>query len=384
MPRSSQTRRADQRAADKARVIRRTYDRSIVHKDGRVLYFSTKRFIRDICNGKKCFICGTDPKDVDFNDEHVLPNWLLHMFNLHQRRITLPNLSQYRYGQYKVPCCQRCNSDMGRRIEEPVRRIVAGGFDSVVRHLNNEGPLLIYTWLALIFLKTHLRDRAFRMHLDLRKGDTRIAELYEWEELHHVHCVARSFHTRALFSPAVVGSLIAIRAGSHAAEEAFDYADLYAGRTIMLRMNDACVIATLNDARAALHILATQDLPRIDGPLTNMQLRELMGRAAAINMKLRERPRFATAVNDSGGVLLRAFLPPAFPRIRKITSKELGLVVYGATMPLIKTLRDKHGRLIGERVKKGQAGFLFRRDGRFIRDSIVPIPPSRTQKSRSA
>jgi hypothetical protein len=345
------------------------------------LYFSTRRFIRDICNGKKCFICGADPKNTDFNDEHVLPNWLLHMFNLHQRQITLPNLSQYRYGQYKVPCCRSCNSEMGRLIEEPVRRIVAGGFDAVVRHLNDEGSLLLYTWLTLIFLKTHLRDRAFRVHLDLRKGDKRIADLYEWEELHHVHCVARSFHTRALFSPATVGSFIAIRAGSHPDEEPFDYADLYPGRTIMLRMNDACVIATLNDARAAYQVIAKHDLPRIDGPLTNMQLRELMARAAAINMKLLERPVFATAVNDSGGVLLRAFLPPSFPQIEKITSKELGLVVYGATMPAIKTARDKHGKLLGERVKHGRAGFLYRRDGSFIRDSIVPIS-TRRSKSR--
>lgn len=289
-------------------VIRRARDGSVVHTDGRVLYFSTKRFVRDIWQGKKCFICGAERENMEFNDEHVLPDWLLRMFNLYERQITLPNLSKYRYGRYKVPCCRSCNSEMGRLIGEPLRRIVAGGFNAVVRHLNDEGPVLVYPWLALIFLKTHLRDRAFRVHLDQRKGDAKIAEWYEWKELHHIHCVARSFHTRALFSPAAVGSLLAIRAGSHPADEAFDYADLYAARTIMLRMNDACLIATLNDAGAAYHVLAQRDLPKLDGPLTNMQLRELMGRAAAINLKLRERPVFSTAIHDSGAVLLRAKL----------------------------------------------------------------------------
>ncbi len=356
-----------------AAKLRRTRDGSIVHPDGRILFFSISRFINDVCAGNRCFVCGADPAKVPFNDEHVLPDWLLRMFRLHQRRITLPNLSQYRYGQYKVPCCQCCNTIMGELIEKPVSQIVSGGMEAVRRHLVSEGPALLYTWLALIFVKTHLRDRAFREHLDVRKGDAKIGDRYDWEGLHHVHCVARSFHSQATWSPGVLGSLEAIEARVHPEQEAFDYADLYAARTMLVRMNDICLIAVLNDAGAALQYIRNNDFTKIDAPPVGIQLRELMARFALINHKLEERPLFKTSVHETGAVFLVADLPDNRPRIGKFRKKEFGLMLYGATLPNVDTLRDARGRLLGERVKKGLITFLYDRDGRFIKDPFVPI-----------
>ena len=39
----------------------KTADGSIIDQSGKVIYFSSKRFIDDICLGNCCFICGADP-----------------------------------------------------------------------------------------------------------------------------------------------------------------------------------------------------------------------------------------------------------------------------------------------------------------------------------
>ena len=50
------------------------------------------------------------------------------------------------------------------------------------------------------------------MHRDFRLPDQRIGEIYDWEVLHHVHCLARSFATKAEIGPEVFGSLLLLPA----------------------------------------------------------------------------------------------------------------------------------------------------------------------------
>ena len=73
--------------------IRITADGSIVGEDGKILFFSLKRFRRDIVEGNCCFICGISPAKTQFNDEHVIPDWILKEFSLHNKLVTLPNSS---------------------------------------------------------------------------------------------------------------------------------------------------------------------------------------------------------------------------------------------------------------------------------------------------
>src|SRR5260370_15097705 len=108
-----------------------TPDSSVLSRDGRVVFFSVERFISDIANGDCCFICGTGPCTVPFNDEHVIPDWLLRRFGLHGRLLEIPNRSGFRYGQLTVPCCVTCNEEMGERFERPMTELFAGGFDAI-------------------------------------------------------------------------------------------------------------------------------------------------------------------------------------------------------------------------------------------------------------
>lgn len=84
------------------RPLLRTQDGSIVASDGRVLFFSAERFAKDICEGNCCFICGADPADTAFNDEHILPNWLLRRYKLHALEIGLPNGRTLRYVRHQM------------------------------------------------------------------------------------------------------------------------------------------------------------------------------------------------------------------------------------------------------------------------------------------
>src|SRR5437016_14120217 len=99
----------------------READGSVIDEaTGKIIFFSEERFVQDICLGDCCFICGAKRASVPFNDEHVLADWILRRYSLHDRSITLPNLTGFRYGGYVIPCCESCNSRMGNVFEKPI------------------------------------------------------------------------------------------------------------------------------------------------------------------------------------------------------------------------------------------------------------------------
>src|SRR5713101_4599678 len=103
-------------------------DVDVIDPSGKVLYFSIRSFIDKVAGGNVCFICGADPTTVNFNDEHVIPDWILADYSLHSRRITLPNEAGLMYGQYTVPCCESCNTRMSDVFEHPISTVVKQGY----------------------------------------------------------------------------------------------------------------------------------------------------------------------------------------------------------------------------------------------------------------
>lgn len=141
-----------------------TPDNSIVDGRGRFLFFSLPRFISEISRGNACFICGAKPDAVPFNDEHVLPDWILRRYKLHERFIYLPDGRKFRYGSFKIPCCSVCNAAMGEIFEEPISQIFAKGPAGVSEELRNNGPWRLFCWMSLIFVKAHLKDNCVSLH----------------------------------------------------------------------------------------------------------------------------------------------------------------------------------------------------------------------------
>jgi hypothetical protein len=266
-------------------------DVDVFDPSGKMLYFSVRTFVDEIAQGDLCFICGVSPVDVPFNNEHVIPDWILSAYELHSRNITLSNQAQQMYGRYTVPCCEQCNLRMAATFEAPISALIKAGYDAVMNYMLKEGPWLIFQWLTLIFLKAHLKDKQFRLHLDRRRGGGMISHLYEWRELHHIHCIARAFYTNAVIDNSVIGTLLLWRAENPADQEQFDYGDSYEGRTIMLRLGETVFIAVLNDA-CAVRVVLGEAFQKMPIPLSLLQLREMMTRMAYTNIRLKDRPKF--------------------------------------------------------------------------------------------
>lgn len=223
--------------------MKKEQDGSILDEEGRIIYFSPERFKNDICLGDACFVCGISPRDAPFNNEHVIPHWILRRFDLFRRRITLPNETEIEYRQHTVPCCERCNALLGRTLEQPMSDLTTHGFDAFRRQLPT-AVSVIFEWLCLTVFKSHYRDRLMRMTLDRRAPDSRIADLYDWDELHHIHAVARAMYTSCRIDPAVIGSMHVFEVTEDQYEENFDFADLYPAQAVLIRINDIAIVVT--------------------------------------------------------------------------------------------------------------------------------------------
>lgn len=353
-----------------------TQDGSVETQSGKVIFFSTERFVRDIGMGECCFICGAHPIAKPFNNEHILPEWVLRRFNLFKRTITLPNGMAHRYDQYTVPCCADCNSTMGETIEKPISEIISAGPDAVQHYVAKNGALKFIVWMGLIFLKAHLKDKYLRVHLDRRQPDDKIADSYDWVHLHHLHCLVRCFYNDATIEKEVAGSFLGLSAKSESSDEMFDFGDLYAAQTMMLRLGDVGLITVFNDSCGATNGMMPK-LNRIDGQVSELQLREIMADMAFVNLSIKERPQyFSTWDRDKEEITLRAKLPDQFQLVENLDYRLRGVLLRQAIQHAIPSLKFKDitDREFQAALTDGRFTFLFDKDGKFIKNSFEALP----------
>lgn len=270
---------------------------TIKDPEGRVLLFSCEQFVEDICQGSCCFICGAQAASKEFNNEHVLPRWILERYNLFNKTMILPNGQKHRYGTYTIPCCKDCNSLLGESIETPMSEMLRGSYSEVVQkiELNQE---LLFIWLCLLFVKIHLKDKFLRANLDYREEQYSIAEGcgYFWPEVHHIHAVARSVYSGAGLTTGVIGSIIVLPIQDPTTTDQFDWMDITNDQTVIVRIGNVGIVAVLNDAGECT--IGVRDfLLRIQGSIGTTQLRELGARMATANADLVNRPSFGTTVS---------------------------------------------------------------------------------------
>ena len=353
----------------------RTEDGSVVDDTGKVIYFSLERFVRDIGLGDCCFICGASPSDVPFNNEHVIPEWILRRFGLFDRSLTLPNGTSMRYDRYTVPCCVACNGLMGRVIEQPIGALTEGGYDAVNAWREQHGILNLYVWIGLLFLKTHLKDRTLRVYLDARKGHARIAEelQYDWGGLHYLHTLVRCFATGTGIHTDALGSFFIVKVRGDASGQVFDYGDLYHSQSVMLRLGDVAFIACFNDGGNA-GLFLKQKLDRITGAVSDVQLRELATELAFLNVHLKDHPKLQSYFDLE---LERHEMRGSFVMPELV---DLDYAIRGKLMHYV--FRDMFGKVKSYRwtdqefeamVVGGRATFLFDDHGAFIKDD-APLP----------
>jgi hypothetical protein len=96
-------------------------DPTIIGDDERILLFSCERFVMDIVDGDCCFVCGAAPDTKIFNDDHIIPRWVLRRFGLFAKTIKLPNGERRQYDRYKVTASSDHDAPLRRRSVGDVR-----------------------------------------------------------------------------------------------------------------------------------------------------------------------------------------------------------------------------------------------------------------------
>jgi hypothetical protein len=278
-------------------------DGSAATLDGQKLAFvSQDRFVRDVCRGDCCFACLAPPGEKTFNNEHVLPDWIVGWQQLKKKEINLPDGSTHPYGTYLLPCCKACNTAMGKRFENPISHFFKTSIAKALKGPKGTARAMkSFQWMALIFVKVHLMDR--KLYADGRGA-------FEWNDIHHAYSIARAFASGAAISSRVLGSMWALELPHDDGIEPFDYVDVTSCQTVMLRVGSNALIAVLDDCCAVLGALR---LPAItwSPQNTDLQLREIVARIACANSLLRERPVFHTRWRaDEGRFLIDVDLPP--------------------------------------------------------------------------
>jgi hypothetical protein len=337
-----------------------------IHDEKKIVYFSFERFMTDIVKGDNCFVCGISPAKVPFNDEHVLPDWILRRYRLSDRILHIPNRTPFCYRHLKIPCCVDCNTLLGKVFETPLSRVLTQGYEGFREDVRTKDPEYLFNWLSLIFLKTHLKDNRLRLFLDRREDDITIGHMYGWDELHHIHCISRSFYTGCKLAPSVPGSLLVLPAKVRPHFEKFDYFDLHLSQTMLLRIEDIALITSFNDAKAG-SIFLKDTIDRITGPLSPIQLREIAVRIASINLHIENRPRFRSSIDMANGdCQIQAKLPNEII-LRKLDDEVFGRMFFFTCKDMLPQVDDPD---IPQHFKDGKWTFLFDRNGDFIRDSM--------------
>lgn len=346
-------------------------DGSIIDNSGKYIFFSLEKFVNDICHGNCCFICGAKQSDKNFNDEHVIPNWILRKYKLHRATIELPGDRLYTYGNYKIPCCEECNSLMGKTIEEPIRDLLHLPFNEFVEKISDDETYLQFvTWLYLIFLKTHLKDTTVRLEQDRRKGDHKVSSLLDLHTLHHVHCMARAFYTKCTIDKSAFPILNIFHISDDHANS-YDYSDLSYCTSMMMQIDEKCIIFTLDDSGMATYA-ARPILGKVAGNhITPLQAREILARIGFANYILKERPVYHTITDpDNGKAMIIGDVPDNIEMIDH-ENKDFGMLFYQTTKDILELMSGDNISDIKQGVKEGQFTFLVDENGQFNTRSMI-------------
>ena len=347
------------------KAIVRFDDGTIEDTDGKVLYFGMDRFLSDICHGRHCFLCGASSEVKTFNDEHIIPKWILRKLNIYKEKITLPNKAKIPYERYVLPCCKECNSFLGEEVESEIQSAFENGHKSLSEYIHNKGPKKLFLWIALIFFKTHLKDSYLRKNLDKRKGVESIASDYNWSFMHHIHCLVRTLKTGVKFDERCYGTTIIVPAQVNSNYSEFDFCDTYASNTIMLRIGDAAIISVLDDSCASSYFFKPY-YEKITGACSPLQLREILAHLTLINNKLRYRPRFFTQFNRFTQEVSISTELPDIAELDEFTNEEFGNILYSKVHDYIGKVISLDGNFNEKNVRNGTYHFLLDLDNKFI------------------
>lgn len=341
---------------------------TVTNEEGKIISFGFDRFVTDICNGDNCFICGAKQNEKKFNDEHVIPKWVLRHCDLFKQSIILPNTVKLRYDKYVLPCCSECNSLYGENLENKIRPVLTAPYSEMKSLINEEISNLLYVWFAFVFFKTHLKDTLLRLHQDRRKGEDKIASKYRFEWLHHLHAIVRTLYTGAKISPEAMGTCIVLHADNGSLNNPFDYKDINGVNTGLIRIGDKALLCALDDARLSLRFLHSRLKPVLGQPLSPIQLREMLAHLTYIKRSLVIQPSFRSEYNlEEKKPTIKATIPDDVS-LDEYKYEDYGAVLYLCTFDFLDDLAEENIDIHAQ-VKSGRIGFTVDENFNFVKQS---------------
>jgi hypothetical protein len=330
------------------------------------IYVSLEEFKKKIIEADDyCFICLEHKSSKEFNEEHVIPKWILKHFKLFNQKITLPNTSKFTYGGYVIPCCKECNSKLSDVYETPISKLLKKPFIEIIEEISQDKNLIIklYHWLALIFIKTHIKTTFLNEHQNIKLGKGKIGDKIEWEYLHHIYLMSRTHFTNAKIDRNVYGSILIFKALNGTEIENFDYADSSVSRCVLLKINEFSIICCFDDGGSGSFFI-DEKINKIEESFHPLQLREILAHLSYLNVNLKERPIFQSRYNKNTQ-MIEAKIPDSNPAL---IDKELQQFQIGDFLAIfadnyLTGHKDKQ-KLLNE-MKEGKRAYLFDINGDF-------------------
>jgi hypothetical protein len=344
-------------------------DGTVMDARGNVVVFSAERFMKDVIAGNACFLCGVAPTARPFKNLLVLPEWLLKRYDLAAKTVQTARGATLRYDENTVPCCQSCNILVNDEIERPVCDAVSRGGDALNDYVAKNGLAKIYIWLALVFVKTHLKDNLARYSL-APAGSAPPA--LEWGKLHLVHSMVRGHLANIEIDVEATGSFMILPVNTQSVTSGFDYADLYGAQTAMVRFDGFAVFTVFDDTGAAMNCFWPR-IEKITAPLSHIQLREVLAELAYMNALLKARPVYKTTAELETEKLYLAATRP------ELALKDPDLPLRGRLLRAVLGGGVDHIQMEGHTpaevaaaVDAGKVTFLFDTGGKFIENAWKP------------
>lgn len=346
-------------------------DETVIGEDGSVIAYGFNRFVKDICDGDNCFICGSKRSDKEFNDEHVIPKWLLRHAGLFNQFITLPNTVKLRYDKYVLPCCLECNSFYGENLEEKVRPLLTSSYSDFKSNVSDTDAETLFIWLAFVFFKTHLKDTLLRLHQDRRKGEELISSKYRFEWLHHIHALIRSIFTGAKLDKGCIGTFVVLYADTGDVDTPFDYRDMNGINTVLLRIGNIALLASLDDAKLSSRFLAGHIKEVLGKPMNPIQLREMLAHLSYVSSHLTHRPTFRNEFDIIAQTsTIKASIPDDIA-LADFAPEVYGNILYLCTFDFLSEMSFSEVDNIEVSVKSGKMGFIFDENGNFFKNGSI-------------
>ncbi|EGD59343.1 hypothetical protein Y88_1405 [Novosphingobium nitrogenifigens DSM 19370] len=230
---------------------------------------------------------------------------------------------------------------------------------------------MLFIWLALLFFKIHLKDRSVRLHKDPRIGPEVVGDAYDWGDMHHLHAIVRSPYTKASLLPGVIGSLRIYEITGELTQDAWDYLDFSYDQTMVVRVGRVGIVATLNDSTAGESAWSDR-LDVIDGPISELQLREIGAMFALANRDLIDRPVFSTLIYDKAFAMITCQRPPL--KLKDFAPEAFGEVLLFAVRNYVEARaitvdNSRDPEKVAAAIATGYVRFLTF-NGEFIRPKI--------------